>query len=88
VSCRSHGYPELVILEAVTRSARDRLAAGVPVLIIARSIRNRLTALKRDRGEYIKPADVDKLYQAMLKQGARHAPLARVMSAHAGARSQ
>jgi len=33
------------------------------------SIRNRLTALKKDRGEYIKPADVNSLYQAMIKQG-------------------
>jgi hypothetical protein len=33
------------------------------------SIRNRLTALKKDRGDYIKPADVNSLYQAMIKQG-------------------
>jgi len=33
------------------------------------SIRNRLTALKKDRGEYIKPADVNSLYQAVIKQG-------------------
>ena len=33
------------------------------------SIRNRLTALKKDRGEYIKPADVNSLYQAIIKQG-------------------
>jgi hypothetical protein len=33
------------------------------------SIRNRLTALKKDRGEYIKPGDVNSLYQAMIKQG-------------------
>lgn len=33
------------------------------------SIRNRLTVLKRDRGEYIKPSDVNSLYQAVVKQG-------------------
>ena len=33
------------------------------------SIRNRLTALKKDRGEFIKPADVNSLYQAVIKQG-------------------
>lgn len=33
------------------------------------SIRNRLTALKMDRGEYIKPSDVNSLYQAVVKQG-------------------
>lgn len=35
----------------------------------ATSIRNRLTALKKDRGEFIKPSDVDRLYQAIVKQG-------------------
>jgi hypothetical protein len=34
------------------------------------SIRNRLTALKRDRGEYIKASDVTQLYHAIVKQGA------------------
>jgi hypothetical protein len=33
------------------------------------SIRNRLTVLKRDRGEYIKPSDVNSLYQSVVKQG-------------------
>lgn len=33
------------------------------------SIRNRLTALKKDRGEYIKASDVNILYQAIVKQG-------------------
>jgi hypothetical protein len=33
------------------------------------SIRNRLTALKKDRVEYIKPSDVNSLYQAVVKQG-------------------
>ena len=34
------------------------------------SIRNRLTALKKNRGEYIKASDVNVLYQATVKQGA------------------
>ena len=38
-------------------------------LTVIRSIRNRLTVLKRDRGEYIKPSDVNSLYQAVVKQG-------------------
>jgi hypothetical protein len=33
------------------------------------SIRNRLTALKKNRAEYVKPSDVNSLYQAVLKQG-------------------
>lgn len=33
------------------------------------SIRNRLTALKKNRGEYIKASDVNVLYQAIVKQG-------------------
>lgn len=33
------------------------------------SIRNRLTALKKNRGEYIKASDVNTLYQAVVKQG-------------------
>ena len=47
----------------------------VPTLIIValtlahRSIRNRLTALKRDRAEFLKPSDVNALYQAVVKQG-------------------
>lgn len=32
------------------------------------SIRNRLTALKKDRIEFIKAADVNSLYQAVVKQ--------------------
>ncbi|KIY52826.1 hypothetical protein FISHEDRAFT_18746, partial [Fistulina hepatica ATCC 64428] len=32
------------------------------------SIRNRLTALKKDRGEFIKASDVNSLYQAVVKQ--------------------
>lgn len=34
-----------------------------------RSIRNRLTALKKNRAEFIKPSDVNSLYQAVVKQG-------------------
>jgi hypothetical protein len=33
------------------------------------SIRNRLTALKKDRGDFIKSSDVNSLYQAVIKQG-------------------
>lgn len=33
------------------------------------SIRNRLTALKQNRGEYIKSQDVLSIYQAVVKQG-------------------
>jgi hypothetical protein len=40
------------------------------------SIRNRLTALKKDRGEYIKASDVNSLYQAIVKQGSPIAPQA------------
>jgi len=32
------------------------------------SIRNRLTALKKDRGEFIKASDVNQLYQSVVKQ--------------------
>ncbi len=37
--------------------------------LLLASIRNRLTALKKDRGDYIKPSDVNQLYQAIVKQG-------------------
>lgn len=40
----------------------------LPILEAVINIRNRLTALKKDRGEYIKPADVNSLYHAMIKQ--------------------
>jgi len=33
------------------------------------SIRNRLTALKRDTVDFVKPKDVINLYQATVKQG-------------------
>src|ERR1700760_2109695 len=33
------------------------------------SVRNRLTALKKNRGEYIKSSDVLNLYNAIIKQG-------------------
>lgn len=36
---------------------------------LSSSIRNRLTALKKNRGEYIKVSDVNVLYQAIVKQG-------------------
>ncbi|KAH7914612.1 hypothetical protein BJ138DRAFT_1123378 [Hygrophoropsis aurantiaca] len=40
----------------------------LPILEAVINIRNRLTALKRDRGEFIKPSDVNALYQAVVKQ--------------------
>ncbi|KII87517.1 hypothetical protein PLICRDRAFT_43170 [Plicaturopsis crispa FD-325 SS-3] len=40
----------------------------LPILEAVIGIRNRLTALKRDRGEYIKASDVNQLYQAVVKQ--------------------
>lgn len=39
------------------------------VTLALRSIRNRLTALKRDRADFIKPSEVNALYQAVVKQG-------------------
>ncbi|PCH44285.1 hypothetical protein WOLCODRAFT_138918 [Wolfiporia cocos MD-104 SS10] len=43
----------------------------LPILEQMINIRNRLTALKKDRGEYIKPSDVNVLYQAIIKQVTR-----------------
>ncbi|KAG2338401.1 hypothetical protein BDR05DRAFT_940400 [Suillus weaverae] len=40
----------------------------LPILEAVINIRNRLTALKRDRAEFIKPSDVNALYQAVIKQ--------------------
>lgn len=40
----------------------------LPILEAVINIRNRLTALKRDRAEFIKPSDVNALYQAVVKQ--------------------
>ncbi|KAF8202212.1 hypothetical protein BJ912DRAFT_1019144 [Pholiota molesta] len=40
----------------------------LPILEALINIRNRLTALKKDRGEFIKAADVNQLYQAVVKQ--------------------
>jgi hypothetical protein len=52
------------------------LAAGVAPLVPLplilpprRSIRNRLTALKKDSSEYIRPQDVQHLYKEVIKQG-------------------
>ncbi|PFH51942.1 hypothetical protein AMATHDRAFT_74631 [Amanita thiersii Skay4041] len=39
-----------------------------PILEAVINIRNRLTALKKDRAEFIKPSDVNNLYQAVVKQ--------------------
>ncbi|KAJ3548517.1 hypothetical protein NM688_g5289 [Phlebia brevispora] len=41
----------------------------LPILESIINIRNRLTALKKNRGEYIKASDVYVLYQAIVKQG-------------------
>lgn len=61
-SCPSskHSQSTLLVLPLVRRSYH------------ACSIRNRLTALKRDRGEYIKASDVTSIYQAVVKQGTHH----------------
>lgn len=40
----------------------------LPILEALVNIRNRLTALKKDRGEFIKAADVNSLYQSVVKQ--------------------
>lgn len=40
----------------------------LPILEAVIGIRNRLTALKKDRGDFIKPHDVSSLYQAVIKQ--------------------
>ncbi|KAG6334268.1 hypothetical protein ID866_4825 [Astraeus odoratus] len=41
----------------------------LPILEAVINIRNRLTALKRSRADYIKPSEVNALYQAVVKQG-------------------
>ncbi|EIW58671.1 uncharacterized protein TRAVEDRAFT_168314 [Trametes versicolor FP-101664 SS1] len=43
----------------------------LPILEAVINIRNRLTALKKNRGEFIKSADVNQLYQAIVKQVTR-----------------
>ncbi|KDQ61670.1 hypothetical protein JAAARDRAFT_66748 [Jaapia argillacea MUCL 33604] len=43
----------------------------LPILEAVINIRNRLTALKKDRGEYIKASDVNALYQQIIKQVTR-----------------
>ncbi|KAF8825861.1 hypothetical protein HHX47_DHR6000447 [Lentinula edodes] len=40
----------------------------LPILEALVNIRNRLTALKKNRAEFIKPSDVNSLYQAVVKQ--------------------
>ncbi|KDR80588.1 hypothetical protein GALMADRAFT_240905 [Galerina marginata CBS 339.88] len=40
----------------------------LPILEALINIRNRLTALKKDRGEFIKASDVNQLHQAVVKQ--------------------
>ncbi|KAG6852804.1 hypothetical protein C0991_009080 [Blastosporella zonata] len=41
----------------------------LPILEAVINIRNRLTALKKNRAEYVKASDVNSLYQAVVKQG-------------------
>ncbi|CAG7846972.1 SubName: Full=Uncharacterized protein {ECO:0000313/EMBL:CCA70692.1} [Serendipita indica DSM 11827] len=41
-----------------------------PILEALSGIRNRLTALKRETADFVKPQDVVNLYQATVKQGA------------------
>ena len=60
---------ELPILETVIKCVRLLISVRVFSSYISHSIRNRLTALKKDRAEYIKPSDVNSLYQAVVKQG-------------------
>ncbi|EJF64213.1 hypothetical protein BD309DRAFT_910291 [Dichomitus squalens] len=43
----------------------------LPILEAVINIRNRLTALKKNRGEFIKPSDVYQLYQMIVKQVTR-----------------
>ncbi|GBE86373.1 UPF0662 protein [Sparassis crispa] len=43
----------------------------LPILEAVINIRNRLTALKKDRGEFIKASDVNSLYHAIVKQVTR-----------------
>ncbi|KAJ7648579.1 hypothetical protein DFH06DRAFT_1300350 [Mycena polygramma] len=47
---------------------RASILAGISASCGPESIRNRLTVLKRDRGEYIKASDINSLYQAVVKQ--------------------
>jgi hypothetical protein len=66
----SYVIPEHPILEAVIGFAPSPPLSPLPFSPISiRSIRNRLTALKKDRGDFIKSSDVNSLYQAVIKQG-------------------
>jgi hypothetical protein len=47
------------------------MLAVTDLLVHFFSIRNRLTALKKDSSHYIKPQDVQQLYQAVIKQVTR-----------------
>ena len=61
---------ELPILEAVIKSVISILLPHTRIHTYISSIRNRLTALKKDRAEFIKVSDVNSLYQAVVKQSA------------------
>ena len=58
---------ELPILESLIR-LDPKITAPDIYNSLPPSIRNRLTALKKDRGEFIKSSDVNQLYQAVVKQ--------------------
>ena len=58
---------ESAILDAVVRSVKRVLAIAD---LIVTSIRNRLTALKKDRNDFTSAQDVMSIYNAVLKQGA------------------
>jgi len=60
---------ELPILESVIKLAIPPISPFLFTYLTQYSIRNRLTALKKDRGNFIKPSDVNSLYQAVIKQG-------------------
>lgn len=64
---RSQPATELPILETLIKFVS--FLRVPPSVLTTCSIRNRLTALKKDRGEPIKPSDVNVLYQAVVKQG-------------------
>ena len=81
VSVHSYVIPELPILEAVIGYAPSQPLGTCPLPfspISIYSIRNRLTALKKDRGDFIKSSDVNSLYQAVIKQGLLSHPIHRI----------
>lgn len=61
--------PELPVLEALVKCALPSLLPAIEELNGLRSIRARLTALKKDRTEYIRASDVMQIYASVIKQG-------------------